>query len=127
MIRQFGQEPLWLVQVRAVARVLDDRLAVAAAGHGVAVQHGPGLRHHGLRRPGLLAGPAGDRAERAQVGQVVQGGIGDDDVVGAAQPEHRRLGTGATTGPGECHVKNANSPARECQEGHTTDQSQIVT
>ena len=31
MVSQFGQEPLGLVQVRAVACVLDDRLAVAAA------------------------------------------------------------------------------------------------
>jgi hypothetical protein len=30
----------------------------------MAVEHGAGLRHHGLRRPGLLAGPAGDGAGR---------------------------------------------------------------
>src|SRR5689334_3755866 len=89
---QLGQELLGLVQVGAVARVLDDRLAVLAAGYRVAGEHGAGLRQHGLRRPGLLARPAGDRAEGAQVGQVVQGRVGDDHVVGAADPEHRRLG-----------------------------------
>jgi hypothetical protein len=59
VVLQPGEEPLGLVQVRAVARILDDHLAVAAAGRGVAVQHGPGLGQHGLRRPGLLAGQPG--------------------------------------------------------------------
>ena len=68
---QFGEEPLRLLQMRAVADIVDDHLAVAPARRRVTVQHRPGLRDHGLRRPGFGARPARDRADRAQVGQVI--------------------------------------------------------
>ena len=54
-----GEESLRLVQVRAMAGVLDYRLAVAAPGRGVTVEHRPGLRHRRLRREGLLPGQPG--------------------------------------------------------------------
>ena len=92
MLGQGGQELLRLVQVRAVAGIGDDHLAVSPARGRVPVQHRAGLGQHGLRRPGLLSGPARHRPERAQVGQVVQRGVGHDHVVGAAQPQDRRLG-----------------------------------
>ena len=38
---QFGEEALRLVQVRAVRRIVDGHLAVAATGGGVPVEHGP--------------------------------------------------------------------------------------
>src|SRR5260370_6444387 len=115
VVGQLGEELLWtrlswnrggrsagrgtsrLVQMRAVAGVLDHHFAVAPAGRGVAREHGPGLRHHGLRRPGLLARPARDDADGAQVARVVQGGVRDDDVVGAAQPHQWVTATARAT------------------------------
>src|ERR1700720_2343212 len=73
---------------------------------------------------GLTSKPHRDRSTRSRLTWAVSpaAGIGLPDVSPAtgATP-------GATTGPGECHVMNASSPERECQEGHVGDQSQIVT
>jgi hypothetical protein len=38
-----------------------------ATGSGVSAEHGAGLRDHGLRREGVLAGPVGHGAERTEV------------------------------------------------------------
>src|SRR5579884_1123704 len=75
-----------------VARVGDHHLLVAAAVSGVAVEQGAHLADHRLRRVGLGAGPAGDGAELAERAEVEQGGVGDDLVVGAADPEDIRAG-----------------------------------
>jgi Kef-type K+ transport system membrane component KefB len=90
VLRERGQEPFRLVKVRAVARVLDDRLAVPAARRGVAVQQGARLGQHRLRRPGVWSWPAGDRPGGAPAAKVVQRGVGDDHVVGSPQPQDRR-------------------------------------
>jgi len=53
-------------------------LAVGAAAGGVRVEHGAGLGDHRLGRAAIRAGPAGDGAERAEVGQVVERCVRDD-------------------------------------------------
>jgi len=55
-------ELVGFLDVRGVAAVAHDLLAVAAAVRGVGVEDGAGLGDHRLRRVGPFTGPVGDDA-----------------------------------------------------------------
>src|SRR6516225_3808293 len=73
---------------------------------------------------GLTSKPHRDQSTRSRLTWAVSpaAGIGLPDVTPGTG-----VTPGATTGPGECHVMNASSPERECQEAHVGDQSRIAT
>jgi hypothetical protein len=80
------QEALGVLDVRGVAAVLEDDLSKVAG----SLEERSELRHHGLRRVGLRAGPAGDQAERPQIAEIEKRSVGDDLVGVAPDPENRR-------------------------------------
>jgi hypothetical protein len=82
----FLQEALGVLDVRGVAAVLEDDLSKVAG----SLEERSELRHHGLRRVGLRAGPAGDQAERPQIAEIEKRSVGDDLVGVAPDPENRR-------------------------------------
>src|SRR6185312_4385584 len=88
---QRRRESLRVLDVRRVPARFEDDLLVPAARRRVPVEDGPGLRHHRLGRALLRARPARYRAEAAQVREVEQRGVRDDDVRVAADPGDRRL------------------------------------
>src|SRR6202044_2195657 len=58
----------------------------------IAFEHGPDLRHHGLRWKDVLAGPAGDDTELAERAHLPRRVVRDNDVRSAVRPEDGRLG-----------------------------------
>ena len=69
--------------------LLEERLGDRAAGRRVRLQHVSHLAHHLLRGRGLLAGPAGDDPELAQVVDVEERRVRHDGVGVAVDPEDR--------------------------------------
>ncbi|MFE3907378.1 hypothetical protein ACFXPY_46020 [Streptomyces sp. NPDC059153] len=59
---------------------------------GVVVKCVAGLGEHGLAGAVFGVGPAEGGAECTEVGEVEERGVGDDEVVGAADPADGRFG-----------------------------------
>src|SRR3954469_13108472 len=84
-------EALARVDRREVAGALEELDLDAPAGVAVALEHVADLGHHRLRREHVLARPARNRAHLAERPDLPRRAVGDNDVGGPVDPEHRRL------------------------------------
>src|SRR5215212_1944627 len=82
---------LGLFDVRGVPTVFDHFFPVTPPALAVRLEHGPDLGDHRLRGIHLLPRPPRHRPQLSEVAKGQERSVGDDHVLGAADPEHRRL------------------------------------
>src|SRR5687768_13695647 len=83
---------LRLLDVGGVAAIVEDDFVIVAALILVAFQERPDLGNHRLGWVNGLTGPAGDGPKLAEVAKIEEGGVGDDLVTVAANPEYVGFG-----------------------------------
>src|SRR5215203_5179231 len=82
---------LGLFDVRGVPTVFDHFFPVTPPALAVRLEHGPDLGDHRLRGIHLLPRPPRHRPQLSEVAKVQERSVGDDRVLGAADPKHRGL------------------------------------
>src|SRR5215212_3312591 len=82
-------ELLRLLNLRGVPTVFDHFFPVTPPILGIRLKHGPDLGDHRLRGIHFLPRPPRHHSQLSEVSKVQERSVGDDRVLGAADPEHR--------------------------------------